>query len=69
MAGIQNFAGTYSPILSYGPDTFAGPTQYQVVSLVNNVPPSPQCVLTFDGKPQGTCWHIIQSWEPLVNTG
>jgi hypothetical protein len=66
MASIQNFPGTYSPILSYGPNTFAGPTEYQVVSLHNNEPPSPLCVPTYTGKPQGTCWHVIQSWTPLA---
>jgi hypothetical protein len=66
MAGIQNFPGTYSPTLSFGPDKFDGPTEYQVVSLHNNVPPSALCVPTYTGKPQGTCWHVIQSWTPLA---
>ncbi len=66
MSKITDFAGTYSPTLSYGPNKFAGPTQYQVVSLHNNEPPSPLCVPTYTGAPQGTCWHIIQSWEPLA---
>jgi hypothetical protein len=69
MASIKGFAGTYSPVLNYGPDRFAGPSQYQVVSLHNNVPPSSQCVLTYQGKTQGTCWHVIQSWRPLATTG
>jgi hypothetical protein len=68
MSGVQNFAGTYSPILSYGPTKFAGPTEYQVVSLHNNVPPSPLCDPTWDGKPQGTCWVVQQSWKPLAAT-
>ena len=67
MARIEDFPGTYSPTLSFGPDKYAGPTEYQVVSLHNNVPPSPLCVPTYTGKPQGTCWHIIQSWEPLAS--
>jgi Periplasmic binding protein len=66
MATIQGFAGTYSPILSYGPDRFAGPTQYQVVELHNNVPPSSLCEPTWSGKPQGTCWVVVQSWKPLA---
>jgi len=66
MSRIQNFSGTYSPILSYGADRYAGPTEYQVVELYNNSPPSPLCVPTYTGKPQGTCWHVIQSWAPLA---
>lgn len=68
MAKIQNFAGTYSPTLSYGPDRFAGPTQYQVVELHNNVPPSALCEPTWDGKAQGTCWVVVQSWKPLAGS-
>jgi hypothetical protein len=66
MATIHGFAGTYSPLLSYGPDRFAGATQYQVVELHNNVPPSRLCLPTWNGKPQGTCWVVIDSWKPLA---
>lgn len=66
MASIKNFPGTWSPVLSYGPDKFAGPSEYRVVSIHNNVPASSTCVLTYTGKPQGTCWHIIDNWRPLV---
>lgn len=66
MSRVQNFQGTLSPTLSYGPNKFFGPTQYQVVSIHNNVPPGPMCVLTYTGKPQGTCWHVVQSWQPLA---
>jgi hypothetical protein len=66
MATIHDFPGTYSPTLSFGPDKFAGPTQYQVVELHNNVPPGPLCVPTYSGKPQGTCWHTTQTWAPLA---
>jgi hypothetical protein len=68
MASIKDFQGTYSPTLSFGPDKFAGPNQYQVVALHNNVPPSKLCVLTYKKKPQGTCWHVVQSWRPLVTS-
>ena len=68
MAKIQNFPGTLSPVLSFGPNRYAGPTEYQVVELHNNVPASPLCVPTYTGKPQGTCWHVIRSWQPLVTT-
>jgi ABC-type branched-subunit amino acid transport system substrate-binding protein len=66
MASIKGFNGTWSPLLNYGASTFAGPSQYRVVSVHNNVPPSAACVLKYDGKPQGTCWHIIENWQPLV---
>ena len=66
MASIQNFQGTYSPTLSFGPNKFSGPIEYQIVSLHNNVPPGPLCVPTYTGKPQGTCWHIVQTWTPLA---
>jgi len=67
MSRIQNFSGTLTPTLSFGPDRYAGPTQYQVVELYNNEPPSPLCVPTYTGKPQGTCWHVVQSWTPLAS--
>jgi hypothetical protein len=66
MASVKGFEGTYSPVLSYGPDKFAGPTEYQVVSLHNNVPPSPLCLPTWNGKPQGTCWVVVDHWKPLA---
>jgi hypothetical protein len=65
MSRIQNIDGTYVPTLSYGPNKYYGPTQYQVVTLHNNVPPGPTCVPTYTGKPQGTCWHVIQGWRPF----
>ena len=69
MAATTNFTGTVTPVLSYGPTKFAGPVEYQVVSLHNNQPPSPLCVLTYSGKPQGTCWHVVEPWAPLVPSG
>ncbi len=68
MAGIKNYTGTYSPTLSYGPGKFAGPDDYQVVQLHNNVPPSSACALTYQKITQGTCWRVIQSWKPLVTS-
>jgi hypothetical protein len=66
MASIQNFQGTYSPLLSYGPGQYAGPSQYEVVKIHNNVPASSACALTYQKITQGTCWVVIQSWKPLV---
>jgi ABC-type branched-subunit amino acid transport system substrate-binding protein len=66
MARIKNFQGGYSPVLTYGPDKFAGPTEYRVVSLHDNDPPSSQCKIPA-GKlpPQGRCWVVVQPWKPL----
>ena len=43
MSKIKNFPGTWSPVLSYGPDKRYGPTEYQVVKLHINSPPSSLC--------------------------
>ena len=66
MSTIKNYPGGSSPLLTFGPDKFSGPSEYQVVSLHVNKPPSAQCRL-----PQGTlppqvvCWHQVQNWKPL----
>ncbi len=65
MSKIKNISGTLSPIWSYGPNKMYGPTEYQVVEVHNNVPPSSQCVPQANGKPQGTCWVVKQKWTPL----
>jgi len=69
MSRIQNYPGTWSPLLSYGPDRYAGPSQYQVVELHNNQPPSSLCDLTWQHLVQGTCWVVEQSWQPLSSSG
>lgn len=65
MAKTKNFPGGSTPVLTYGPDKYYGPTEYQVVELHNNTPTSPACDLLPTGNPQGTCWVTKQSWEPL----
>lgn len=66
MSKISGFAGGYSPILTYGAGKFAGPTQYRVVRLHVNVPPSDQCrPPRGHNPPQGVCWTIIKNWQPL----
>ena len=42
-----------------------GPTTYTVVEVHNNVPPSSQCILAPNNKPQGTCWVVVQKSKPL----
>ncbi len=65
MSKITNFPGTSTPILSFGPDKRYGPTEYKIVRLHNNVPPSSQCQLTSQGKAQGTCWVTVSPFAPL----
>ncbi|HUC06249.1 MAG TPA: ABC transporter substrate-binding protein [Acidimicrobiales bacterium] len=69
MSRITNFAGGYSPVLSYGPDKFYGPTQYRVVELHNNQPPSSLCKRSpAPAPPAGVCWVVEQNWKPLPST-
>jgi hypothetical protein len=65
MSKIKNFPGTNTPVLSYGPDKFYGPTEYQVVRLHVNAPPGPDCKLPKDKIPQFTCWVTVQPFSPL----
>jgi hypothetical protein len=65
MSKIKNFPGGVSPTLSYGPNKFYGPTQFQVVEIHNNTPTSAACDTLSTGHPQGTCWVTKQHWEPL----
>jgi hypothetical protein len=66
MSKITDYPGGYSPVLSFGPGKFSGPTEYEVVSLHNNVPPTSVCRLPLGPlPPQGRCWHIVQTWKPL----
>lgn len=67
MAKLANVPGAWSPTLSYGPNRFAGPTQYQVVKIHNNDPSSTQCKMPKTNKPQVTCWVTVQGWKPLVS--
>jgi hypothetical protein len=66
MSQIKNFPGGYSPILTYGTTKFYGPTQYQVVRLHVNSPPSSQCRKPLGHlPPQGVCWTPVQPWKAL----
>jgi ABC-type branched-subunit amino acid transport system substrate-binding protein len=67
MSQIKNFPGGYSPLLTYGPHTFSGPTQYQVVRLRVNSPPSDTlCRPPPPHQPhEGTCWTPVQGWKRL----
>ena len=65
MSRITNFPGTWYTTLSYSPTKMYGPTQYQVVSLHNNVPPSSACKLKTNHQPQGTCWVVQEGYKPL----
>ena len=65
LSKITNFPGTNVPILSYGPHKRYGPTEYQVVKLHVNTPPSSQCKTTAGRPPPATCWVSVQPWAPL----
>ena len=65
LSKVKNFPGTYTPILSFGPNKRYGPTQFKIVKLRNNVPPSSACQLTSQGKTQGTCWVTVQPFTTL----
>ena len=62
----RTFPGGYSPLLTYGPTKLYGPTQYQVVRLHVNSPPSSQCRIPLGNlPPQVVCWTPVQPWKPL----
>ncbi len=65
MSKIKDFPGTWAPILSYGPNKRYGPTQYQVVKLHINSPPSSQCKSGTTPLPPATCWVSLQPFAPL----
>jgi hypothetical protein len=66
MARIRDFPGGYSPVLSYGPDKFSGPTQYRVVQVHDNHPPTTLCKRgPASQPPAGVCWVVEQNWKPL----
>ncbi len=67
MSKITNFPGGYSPVFSFGPNKIAGPSQYRVVKLHINTPPSAQCKRGFgkNAPPAGVCWVVEQNWTPL----
>jgi Periplasmic binding protein len=68
MSRITNFPGGYSPVLSYGPNRFAGPSQYRVVMLHTNIPATSACKMPKNHIPQVVCWVVMQNWRPLPDT-
>ncbi len=67
MARIRDFPGGYSPVLTYGPDKFSGPTQYRVVEVHDNHPPTSLCKRgPGSAPPAGVCWVVEQNWRPLL---
>ncbi len=66
LSKIKDFPGTWSTVLSYGPDKRYGPTEYQVVKLrVNSPPSSSLCKTTPNKPPPATCWVSVQPFAPL----
>lgn len=66
MAKIKDLPGTLTPTLTFGPNKYAGPTEYRVVSLHNNDPKHTKCISTSFRIAQGTCWLLVQDWKPLA---
>ncbi len=70
MSRVTNFPGGYSPVLTYGPNKFYGPTQYRVVEVHDNHPPTSLCKHGPVGSPAaGACWVVEQNWTPLADKG
>jgi hypothetical protein len=69
MAKISNFPGGYAPVLTYGSNKFYGPTEYRIVRLHVNSPPSSQCKFPMNHIPQGVCWVVVNDWQPLPSPG
>jgi hypothetical protein len=65
MSKITDFPGTWSSVLSYGPNKRYGPTEYQVVKLRVNSPASSLCKTTAGKPPPATCWVSVQPFVPL----
>jgi hypothetical protein len=65
MSKIRDYPGGYSPVFSFGPDKFSGPTEYRVVALHNNTPPSSACKMPKNHIAQGRCWVVMTGWRPL----
>jgi Periplasmic binding protein len=66
LSKLSNFPGGYAPVLSYGPDRFSGPSQYRVVRLHTNLPPTSQCKTPMKPLgPQTVCWVAVTNWQPL----
>jgi hypothetical protein len=66
MSRVENFPGGYSPVLTYGPHKFYGPTEYRVVAVHDNHPPTSLCKHGPVGSPAaGACWVVEQNWKPL----
>jgi hypothetical protein len=69
MSRITNFPGGYNPVLSYGANRYSGPSEYRVVMLHLNSPPSSACKMPKNNVPQGVCWVVEKNWAPLPDTG
>jgi hypothetical protein len=65
LSKVTNFPGGYSPVLSYGTHKYSGPTEYRVVQLHTNKPPSSLCKMPKDNIPQTVCWVVKQQWHKL----
>jgi hypothetical protein len=70
MSRTTNYPGGFSPILSFGPDKFSGPTEYRVVKVHSNSAQANQCILSrLSRSVAPTCWVVVQNWRPLPWAG
>ncbi len=65
MSNITDYPGAWTPTLSFGPDKYYGPTEYQVVRLHVNSPVSSACKQPKDNIPEFTCWVNVRPFVPL----
>lgn len=65
MSRIKDFPGGES-VVGFGPDKFSGPSQYRVVGLHVNSPPSSACKRPLAHlPPRVVCWPVVQPWMQL----
>jgi ABC-type branched-subunit amino acid transport system substrate-binding protein len=66
MSQVQGFGGSIVPDLTFGPGVHSGPHQYRTVKI--HVNDDKACPKKDDGGDQGSCWLIVQDFQPARNT-
>ncbi len=62
LSKVKNFQGTTTPVLSFSATKHYGPTQYKIVRLHNNVPPSSRLPAHVTGQGPG---HLLGDGDAL----
>ena len=64
---IKNFDGELTPVLTFGPDKHAGPTEYRTVQPIKNgdTEATNRCPPRREGGFHGSCWLIVEDFRPL----